>query len=97
MRPPIRILLLDVATDRLTVQFDRLPDDLGKLAKDVARFCPDTLEGFAAMGEQAERPEELPPDMRELLQGLEPDAKHFGLEVLQRWLRTHKSVQLWWD
>lgn len=87
------IHVLDVATDRLTVQFERLPDDLGKLAKDIAKFSPDTLASFAAMAEQ-KTPH---PDQQALLQGLDPDDKHFALKALQRWLQTHKAVGLWWD
>lgn len=91
------IHLLDVATDRFTLQFERLPDDATKLAKEIAKFCPDALVGFAALAEQSEQLDALPPDTRELLQGLRPDDKHFALKALQRWLQTHKAVQLWWD
>ena len=91
------VAVLDVASDRLTVQFERLPEDLGKLAKDIAKFCPDALDGFTALAEQSENLDDLPPDMQELLQGLATNDKQFGLKALQRWLQTHKAVQLWWD
>lgn len=89
--------VLDVATDRFTLQFERLPEDTGKLAREIARFCPDAADGFAVLAEQVERPSDLPEDMQALLQGLKPDDKRFGLKALQRWLETHKAVQLWWD
>lgn len=87
------IHLLDVATDRFTLQFERLPEDLGKLAREIAKFCPDVLSGFALLAEQ----DDLPADMQTLLQGLAASDKHFGLKVLQRWLQTHQAVHLWWD
>ena len=89
------IHLLDVATDRFTLQFERLPEDLGKLAREIAKFCPDAVSGFAVLAEQIEN--ELPPDIQQLLQGLAANDKHFGLKALQRWLQTHQAVQLWWD
>ena len=91
------IHVLDVATDRFTVQFERLPEDTNKLVKEIAKFCPDAVDGFAALAEQVEHLDTLPPDMRELLQDLQPQDKHFGLMALQRWLQTHKAVHLWWD
>lgn len=91
------IHLIEVATDRFTLQFERLPEDPGKLAKEIAKFCPDAVGGFAVLAEQIECLDELSPDMRELLLGLQPNDKHFGLKALQRWLQTHKAVQLWWD
>lgn len=91
------IAVLDVANDRLTVQFARLPEDLGKLAKEIAKFCPDALDGFAGMAEQAERLELLPADLQTLLRGLSPSDRQFGLKALQRWLQTHQAIQLWWD
>lgn len=88
------IWVLDVAADRLTVQFERLPEDLGKLAKEIAKFCPDVVDGFAAL---AEPHEARPADLQALLQGLQPSVPQFGLKALQRSLQTHRAVQLWWD
>lgn len=91
------IHILDVASDRFTLQFERLPADLDKLAREIARFCPDVVNGFAVLAEQSDTLADLPPDMQELLQGLATNDRHFALKALQRWLQQHQAVHLWWD
>ncbi len=97
------INLADVRSDgSFTVQFDRLDDDVEAFAREIYAFCPDIVDqGFGEMTEAAEQFEEtgrgLPDDMKQLLDGLDPDDEDFGLQVLGRWLRTHRAVGLWWD
>lgn len=96
------IHVLEPGHDRVTVQFERLPDDLDSFAAEIADFCPDIIhQGFGAMDEMIEGYEEsgkpLPDDIRQLVEGLDYEAEDFGVRVLARWLKQHQAVELWWD
>lgn len=92
----------EVQVDRLTLRFETLPEDTRKLAREIAQLCPDLIEqGFASLGEVlehfADRQEPLPDDLRALCEGLDPGARDFPLQALQRSLRQTRSIGLWWD
>ncbi|UXY16204.1 ankyrin repeat domain-containing protein [Chitiniphilus purpureus] len=96
------IQVQDVATDRVTVQFIDLPDDVGKLVKEIDKLCPDVIgQHFGLLDEHAAQftvaGQAVPADLAALLQDLDPGHRQFGQQVLGRWLRTHRAVQLWWD
>lgn len=96
------VSVCEVQADRLTVRFERLPEDTRKLAKDIVKLCPDVLEqGFATLDEVlehfAEREEPVPDDIAALCAGLDPTASDFPLLALQRSLQLNRSIGLWWD
>lgn len=86
------------AHDRLTVQFEHLPEDLIAFANEIADFCPDIIDqGFGTMAEFLEDGDSLPDDLRQLVDGLDPESDDFGIQALARWLKQHQAVELWWD
>lgn len=90
--------VVDTAHDRLTLQFERLPEDLVAFANEIADFCPDIIEqGFGTMAEFLGDGDSLPDDLRQLVDGLDPDDEAFGVQALARWLKQHQAVELWWD
>jgi hypothetical protein len=94
------IEISDVEDDALVVRFASLPDDLTEFAKEIYEFCPDTIDqhfgcmddmvGFIGDGE-------LPPDLAELLEGINFEDEDFGELLLQRSLKSTKELMLWWD
>jgi len=96
------IQVSDVQPDRVSVHFQRLPQDTRKLAGEIASLCPEVLEqDFATLGEAledfAERGEPLPEDLRRLCEGLDPTAADFARQALQRSLQLNARIDLWWD
>lgn len=96
------INLSDVGHDRLTVTFERLPDDLAALSGEIYEFCPDTIDqGFGCVDEMIDAAEEMgrevPADLLELVEGVDLDDENYGLELLRRSLARERSVALWWD
>ena len=96
------IELSDIASDRVLVRFNRLPEDAMQLATDVYAFCPDTVDQhwgcIREMVELAdEAGEELPDDIGELIEGVDLDDENYGLELLKRSLTKTQAVPLWWD
>jgi hypothetical protein len=92
----------DVKHDSVLITFKTLPEDLAALAADIYEFCPDTVDQhFGCIAEFVEIAEEtgddLPPDMRELIDGVDLDEDNYGVELLRRSLAKNKSVALWWD
>jgi hypothetical protein len=49
------------------------------------------------MAEFLEDGEHLPDDLRQLVDGLNPESDDFGVQALTRWLKQHQAVELWWD
>ena len=41
--------------------------------------------------------EELTPEMKKLIKGVNFEDEDYGLEILKRELRQKKGVKLWWD
>jgi len=103
----------EVGYDRLTVKFGSLPNNLEDLAKEIYEFCPDIIhqgcEPLDMYVEGAkERGEELATEVAELVEVAklvkdgnfekldELDVK-LGLILIQRYLKSHKSMEFWWD
>lgn len=96
------IHLVETGHDRLTVQFNKLPDDLDAFASELEEFCPDLIhQHFGAMDEMLEHYEEMgkqpPDDIRQFVDGIDFESDDFGRKLLTRWLKQHQSVGLWWD
>jgi ankyrin repeat protein len=96
------IEISEVSDDRLLVVFDQLPEPLADLAREIYEFCPDVVEqGFGCMDEMVSMAEEtgreLRPDLQALVDGIDFTDEGFGLEILQRDLKTTQRVALWWD
>jgi hypothetical protein len=96
------IELSDVKFDAVLVRFDRLPDDVMSLAKDIYEFCPDTIDQhFGCVAEMLNLAEEtgegMPTEMAELVEGVDLDDEDYGLELLRRSLVKHRTAALWWD
>ena len=99
------IEVADVAPDRVTVKFSKLPDDLTQLGKDIYAFCPDVIDQhFGCMDEMDEMVEmvemmgdAIKPELAELVDGVDFDDPEFGQVLLRRSLTRSKSVSLWWD
>jgi len=94
--------LSEVESDRVTVRFDSLPDDLDSLAGEIYEFCPDTIDqGFGCYDEMIDAAEEMeqevPDDVRELVNGVDLEDEDYGLELLKRSLRREMVIGLWWD
>lgn len=96
------IELSDVAGDRLVVRFAKLPEDLAPFAREIYEFCPDVVDqGFGCMDDMVDMFEEtgqdLPAELGALIENIDFEDPDFGLEILQRDLKTHRSLALWWD
>lgn len=94
--------LSEIDFDRVTVNFRTLPEDLDSFAKDVYDFCPDTVDqGFGCVegmiGAAEEMGEDIPEDMKELVEGVNFEDEDYGIELLKRSLKRDMKVCLWWD
>lgn len=92
----------DVAGDRLTLTFSRLPDDLDALASAIYRVCPDSVDRhFGCLDETLEACEEAgrqpPAELLELVEGLDFGDRHHGLVAMARSLRRDRAIRLSWD
>jgi len=92
----------DVEHDRLIVTFSSIPGDLTGLANEIYEFCPDVIDQhFGCMDEMVdmfeEHGQELGPELSELIEGVDFNDENFGIILLQRSLKSSKSVALWWD
>ena len=96
------IRLSDVGEDRVTVHFDRLPENLDALADDIDEFCPDAVaQGFECFPDMLEDADNLDPEMvaniRELADGIDFEDADFGFQLLKKSLRKDRTIGLWWD
>ena len=96
------IEISEVSGDRVLVVFTSLPDDLGALAREIYETCPDVIDqGYGCMDDMVTAAEEtgqqIPPELRGLVEGIDFDAEDIGLEILQRDLKAKRRVALWWD
>jgi hypothetical protein len=94
--------LSEIELDRVTVSFRSLPEDLDSFARDVYDFCPDTVDqGFGCIeemiGAAEERGEDIPEDIKELVEGVNFEDEDYGIELLKRSLKRDMKVCLWWD
>ncbi|MHB1034643.1 MAG: DUF4253 domain-containing protein [Pirellulales bacterium] len=88
--------------DTVKIEFATLPEDMDAFVRDLYEFCPDLVDqGTGCMHEMVEAMEEageeLPPEMAELIEGVDFEDENYGLEILKRELERKKSVTLWWD
>ena len=91
---------VDHATVKLYLE--TLPENLAEFCQEVYEFCPDTIEqGYGCLGDMIEMSEEygheIPPEMLELMKGLDPSAEDFGLKAMEKDLPRVKALTLWWD
>jgi hypothetical protein len=92
----------DAEGDRASIEFDTLPADMDAFVKELYAFCPDLVDqGTGCVAEMVEMAdemgEELPPGMKELIDGVDLSDENYGLEILKRELQRGKKVMLWWD
>jgi len=94
--------LSEIERDKVLVTFRTLPEDLDSFARNVYDFCPDTVDqGFGCVEEMMElgeeMGEEIPEDMKELVEGVDFEDEDYGIELLKRSLKRDMKVYLWWD
>jgi len=95
------IEILNVESDRVKVLFKDLPDDLTLLVTEIYEFCPDiTDQHFGCFKEILEAGQEGKMDLSdsfyELIDGVDLDAEGHGLELLKRYLKKNKVINLLW-
>jgi hypothetical protein len=88
--------------DSVDITFATLPEDMDSFVRDLYDFCPDLVDqGTGCVHEiiemMEETGEELKPEMKELIEGVDFGDENYGLEVLKREILKSKSVSLWWD
>ncbi|MBX7244275.1 MAG: DUF4253 domain-containing protein [Candidatus Sumerlaeaceae bacterium] len=83
--------------DRVSLEFDTLPADMGAFARDVYAFSPDIVDqGTASLREMVEAGE-LPEKFQALVAGVDFNDDNYGVEILKRQIQAGKSLSLWWD
>ena len=70
--------------------------------RDLYEFCPDLVDqGTGCVHEMVEAMEEtgeeLNPEMKALIEGVDFSDENYGLEILKREIQRTPSVTLWWD
>jgi hypothetical protein len=86
--------------DTVDIRFERLPADMDAFVRDLYDFCPDLVDqGTGCVHEfvDAAGEDELPPAMRELIEGIDFEDEDYGLEILKREVTRDRRVSLWWD
>lgn len=88
--------------DSVDIEFATLPKDMDAFARDVYDFCPDLVDQGTGcvhemVGMMEETGEELPPEMKKLIEGVDFEDEDYGLEILKREIQQKKSLKLWWD
>ncbi len=96
------VSISEVREDRLTIHFENMPNDVSSLAKELYEFCPDIIDqGFGVMDEMVEMAEsgafELDAEVKKMIAGIDFDDENFGLVLLERHLKEHSFIELWWD
>ena len=96
------ISVSEIEADRLTVQFDKLPEDLNKFANEIYEFCPDVIDqGYGCIADMIEMSQEhgheVPAWTEKLIEGVDLSDENCGLKLLQRELKENKSIAFWWD
>jgi hypothetical protein len=94
------IEISDVEQDGLVVRFASLPDDLNEFVREIYEFCPDTIEQhFGCIDDIVNTlgAEALPPELAELIEGVNFEEENFAEILLQRSLERSKLLVLWWD
>ena len=88
--------------DTVDIEFETFPKDMDAFVRDLYEFCPDLVDqGTGCVHEMVEMMEEsgeeLTPEMKKLIKGVNFEDEDYGLEILKRELRQKKGVKLWWD
>jgi hypothetical protein len=88
--------------DTVDIEFATLPKDMDTFVRDLYEFCPDLVDqGTGCVHEMIEMMEEtgeeLAPEMKKLIEGVDFTDENYGLEILKREIQQKKNVQLWWD
>ena len=88
--------------DAVDIKFETLPKNMDAFVRDLYEFCPDLVDqGTGCLHEFIETTgdsgEELTPQMRKLIEGVDFTDENYGLEILKRELQQTMSVKLWWD
>ena len=96
------VLISEVQADRLTIHFEKIPDNVSSLAKELYEFCPDIIDqGFGVMDEMVDMAQEgafeLDADVKKMIEGIDFEDENFGLVLLERHLKEHSFIELWWD
>ena len=94
--------VMDAGGDRVHIEFDTLPGDMGAFVRELYAFCPDLVDqGTGCVAEMVEMANEacggIPDEMKELIEGVDFEDEDYGLEILKRELQRGKKVTLWWD
>lgn len=92
----------EIKGDGLVLHFHTLPADLEAFAGEVYEFCPDVIEQhFACIGQMIdalqESGEEIPANIKCLVEGVDLSDDFAGMELLKRSLAQDKTLTLWWD
>ena len=85
--------------DSVDITFTTLPN---AFVRDLYEFCPDLVDqGTGCVHEMVEAMEEtgeeLNPEMKALIEGVDFSDENYGLEILKREIQRTPSVTLWWD
>jgi len=96
------IQVSSAARDSITIVFDTLPTDLDVFARELCEFCPDLIDQGAAslpdmINEFTEMGQEIPANMKTLIDGIDFEDENFPLEIVKRTLQRDKQIKLWWD
>ena len=96
------VSISEVREDRLIIHFENIPSDVTSLAKELYEFCPDIIDqGFGVMDEMVEMAEtgafELDDEVKKMIEGIDFEDENFGLVLLERHLKEHSFIELWWD
>ena len=88
--------------DTVDIKFETLPENMDAFVRDLYEFCPDLVDqGTGCLHEflevADESGEELSPEMKKMVEGVDFTDENYGLEILKREIQLKKCVTLWWD
>jgi hypothetical protein len=88
--------------DQIEIEFSTLPKDMDAFVQELYKFCPDLVDqGTGCVHEMLESLEEMgeepDSDMAKLIEGVDFNDEHYGLEILKRQIEQNKAISLWWD
>lgn len=88
--------------DTLDLVFTSLPKDLDAFVAELYDFCPDLVDqGTGCVVEMIESMEEaeqeIPEELKKLIEGVDLEDPNYGIELLKRELVAKMQIQFWWD
>lgn len=84
--------------DKVDIEFSTLPQDMDAFARELYDFCPDLVDqGTGCMAEMVQAMDEITPETKELIEGVDFEDANYGLEILKREVVRQRAVNLWWD